>query len=172
VNPAAAYIDFEALKRPLHPALIGILIDRGNTQSFEQVVVDERLRPAVVARAHVRYATLEAAVARIVELDLPIVGWSLFDRDLVVRSSVDPALTALWTARYFNARAEARRWRTKVHPGYRIVRQDRFDPKHTLDRYAKLAGYMPARRSCAARRRRNGSATCSHSSPHTRATGA
>ena len=144
MNPAAAYVDFEALKSPLHPALIGILVDRGNTESFEQVVVDERLRPAVVARKHVRYATLEAVVARIVDLDLPIVGWSLFDRDLVVRSSVDPALTALWAARYFNAREEARRWRTKVHPGYRIVREDRFDPKHTLDRYAKLAGYAGA----------------------------
>src|SRR4029079_16041052 len=83
VKPAPAYVDFEALKSPLHPALIGILVDRGKTESFEQVVVDELLRPAVVARKHVRYATLEAVVARIVDLDLPIVGWSLFDRDLV-----------------------------------------------------------------------------------------
>ena len=144
MNPAAAYIDFEALKNPLHPALIGILIDRGNSESFEQVVLDERLRPAIVARKHVRCEKLDHAVARIVDLDLPIVGWSLFDRDLVVRSTVDPALTALWVARYFNARQEAHRWRTKVHPTYRILREDRFDPKHTLDRYARLSGYADA----------------------------
>jgi len=61
VNPAAAYVDFEALKSPLHPALIGILVDRGNTESFEQVVVDERLRPAVVARMS---STIRSAATR------------------------------------------------------------------------------------------------------------
>jgi Protein of unknown function (DUF3293) len=141
----AIFIDFEALKSSnANPALLAILIDRGDTQSFEQVVLDERLRPAIVARPHVRDATLDDTVSRIVGLDLPIVGWSLFDRELVARSDVDPELTALWVARYLNALAEARTWRTKVHPDFRITRASRFDPKHTLDRYAELAGYPDA----------------------------
>jgi hypothetical protein len=139
--PAAAYVDFEALKRPPTPALVGLLIDREGRESFEQVVVDDRLRGAAVARSHVRYATLEQVVSQIVGLNLPIVGWSLFDRDVVVRSNVNPDLTALWAARYFNALPEARRWRTLVHPRFAVTRASRFDARHSLDQYAKLAGY-------------------------------
>jgi hypothetical protein len=145
MRPTVAYIDFEALKHPSSSAaLLGILIDRGDSESFEQVVLDERLRAAAVARPHVRYSTLDNVVSRIIGLDLPIVGWSQFDRDVVARSDVDPELTALWVARYFNALPEARKWRANVHPQFPVARASRFDPRHTLDRYAELAGYPDA----------------------------
>lgn len=86
-------------------------------------------------------ATLEDTVRRLLESGLPLVGWSLFDRDLVDKSNIDAALKEEWTSRYVNALADARRWRTKIHPSFKISRLHRFDPKHTLDRYAAFTGY-------------------------------
>ena len=141
-RPDAAYVDFESVKTPgSSPALLGVLIDRRGRESFEQIVLDERLSSAVRARTHVRYAPLGDTVSRIIGLGLPIVGWSLFDREVVARSDVSLELKALWIARYFNALEEARRWRANVHPQWPIIRADRFGGRHTLDQYAAHAGY-------------------------------
>lgn len=141
-RPDAAYVDFESVKAPgSSPALLGVLIERRGRESFEQIVLDERLSAAVRARTHVRYATLGDTVSRIIGLGLPIVGWSLFDREVVARSDVSLELTALWIARYFNALEEARRWRANVHPQWPVIRADRFGGRHTLDQYAAHAGY-------------------------------
>ena len=40
----------------------------------------------------------------------------------------------------------ARPWRQAIFPSVRITRDDDFAPKHTLDKYAALAGYPDASR--------------------------
>ena len=42
---------------------------------------------------------------------------------------------------YVNALKLARPWRARLHPSFIVEREDRFSPKHTLDKYAVLAGY-------------------------------
>jgi hypothetical protein len=138
---SAIYVDFEAVKAtPPAPAILGILIDRDGELRFEQVIVDSRLDAAVVAAPNLTVATLSETVARLTMLELPVVAWSVFDRELVAQADVDPALKHAWSDRYVNALALARTWRSKVHPGFTIVRASRFDAKHTLDQYAALAG--------------------------------
>lgn len=136
------YVDFEATKTsPPAPAILGILRDMNDSESFEQVVLDDRLWPAVVAAPHLRRATLEETVATLTASGLPIVAWSVFDRDLVRNSPLAAALKQRWDARYVNALTVARTWRTQVHPRFRITRAGKHDAKHTLDQYAELAGH-------------------------------
>jgi hypothetical protein len=138
----AIYIDFEAVKStPPSPAILGVLTDRRGQVSFEQVIVDASLRSAAVAQPQVTAATLDATVSRLVASGLPLVGWSVFDHDLVMRTDLPRALTAAWHERYVNALTTARTWRTKVHPTFKIERASEHDAKHTLDKYAALAGY-------------------------------
>lgn len=143
----AIYIDFECLKgrppRPPHPALLGVL--RGSEEeSFEQIITDERLAPAKVANKRTRVATLSATVDALIaeakEGQRRIVGWSFFDRDRLIEARPDRAgdINAL----YVNALHVARPWRQVIHPGFPIEREDPFAPKHTLDKYATLAGYQ------------------------------
>ena len=143
----AIYIDFEALKTtPPSPAILGVLTDRRGTVSFEQVIVDAALRSAAVAQPLVTVATLEATVSRLVASGLPLVGWSVFDHDLVMRTDLPRELKAAWHERYVNALTRARTWRTKVHPTFKIERASEHDAKHTLDKYAALAGYKDVSR--------------------------
>ncbi|HET7694107.1 MAG TPA: DUF3293 domain-containing protein [Vicinamibacterales bacterium] len=138
----ATYIDFEALQtEPGSPALLGILAVEGGKDHFEQVIVDSRLAPGRVASSHVRAATLADTVRHLLAGGRPLVSWSIFDRDVVEQSDLDASLKAEWRARHVNALTTARRWRTKVHPGFKITKADRRAAKHTLDQYAELAGY-------------------------------
>ena len=138
----AIYVDFEAPKTtPPSPAILGILTDRAGRVAFEQVVLDPRLAAAAVARSHVRIATLADTVSRLTAAGLPIVGWSVFDRDLVMQADLDDALKTAWEASYVNALPIARTWRTKVHPKFHVTRASEHDAKHTLDQYATVAGY-------------------------------
>src|SRR3954451_2002656 len=85
----AIYIDFECLKTngpvPPKPALVGVLVGDGDTSTLEQVILDERLAPAKVARKTNRVAVpsteVENLLARAAAEGRTIVGWSLFDRD-------------------------------------------------------------------------------------------
>jgi hypothetical protein len=137
----AIFIDFEALQEPPIPAILGILTLGGSVSSFEQVVVNPGLAGAAVARPHVRVASTESVLTALLDRKLPIVGWSLFDRDLVAALPIAASTKRAWAERYVNALAVARTWRTKVHPTFKITKEGKFDPKHTLDKYAELAGY-------------------------------
>ena len=144
----AIYIDFECLKgrppKPPHPALLGVLVG-SEGESFGQIITDERLAVAKLANKRWRIVTATAAAAADALIDQAkdgqrrIVGWSFFDRDRLVEAR--PNLRADINALYVNALQVARPWRQAIHPGVSIEREDRFAPKHTLDKYATLAGY-------------------------------
>jgi hypothetical protein len=140
----AIYIDIESLKTdPPHCALAGVLTGTGG-EALEQLIVDPRLAPARVAkRDRLRVAVwpdaVEEIVTRAVSDDRRIVGWSNFDRDRMTEARAD--LRGEIYARYVNALEIARPWRRTVHPGFKIEPADQFAPKHTLDKYARLAGY-------------------------------
>jgi hypothetical protein len=140
----AIYIDIESLRTdPPHCALVGVLTGTDG-EDLEQLIVDPRLAPARVAkRDRLRVANwpdaVKEIVTRAVSGDLRIVGWSNFDRDRMAETR--PDLEDEIHARYVNALEIARPWRQKVHPGFKVERADRFAPKHTLDKYARLAGY-------------------------------
>jgi len=144
----AIYIDIESLKTdPRHIAIIGVLTG-GDGEDLAQLIVDPRLAPARVAkRDRLRVAGLTEAVTelaqRAADEDRRIIGWSNFDRDRLIEAR--PDLANEIRARYLNALEIARPWRQKVHPSFKIERADQFSPKHTLDQYARLAGYGPVR---------------------------
>ncbi len=143
------YIDFECLKgrppKPPRPALLGVL-DGAEGESFEQIITDVRLSPAKVANKRCRIATAEAAADALVDKakgeKRRIIGWSFFDRDRLIEAC--PDRRADINALYVNALHVARPWRKTFHPGFPIEREDAFAPKHTLDKYATLAGYQGA----------------------------
>ena len=143
----AIYIDFECLKTRPHPTpkLLGILGDAG---TFEQLILDPALAPARVAKKYCRVIDPPVAVADLVERcereDRLLVGWSFFDRDVAMRAN--PAVAERVRARYRNAIQAARPWRQWIHPSSKIERDDPHAPRHTLDKYAVLAGYPAARR--------------------------
>lgn len=140
----AIYIDIESLKTdPPHCALIGVLTG-AEGEDLAQLIVDPRLAPARVARRErLRVAiwpdAVEEILTRAASEERPIVGWSNFDRDRTAESR--PDLRDEIHARYVNALAIARPWRRTVHPNFKIERANQFSPKHTLDQYARLAGY-------------------------------
>ena len=146
----AIYIDFECLAtQPPHPALLGVLAG-SRDEHFEQIITDDRLAPARVASKRLRVAAASTAAREVVHRanaeNRHIVGWSLFDRDRLIEAS--RALKADINARYVNALDIARPWRSKLHPKVVMDRRPAFAPKHTLDKYAALAGY-PAMRQTA-----------------------
>ena len=141
------YIDFESLRTdPPHPALLGVLIG-AEGEELEQLILDPTLAPAQRARPRqTRVTMLSDAADAILNFALAdrrrIVAWSNFDRDRLIEAR--PDLRAAIEDRYVNALAIARPWRIRVHPSFKIEREDRFAPKHTLDKYALLAGYPQA----------------------------
>ena len=143
----AIFVDFEALKTdPPHPALLGVLVG-SEGEDLEQLILDARLAPARKARpARTRVTNTADAVDALANLarthDLRLVGWSIFDRDLMIVAR--PDLVGEIRERYLNALEVARPWRQKLHPSFRIDPEDRFSPKHTLDKYARLARYPRA----------------------------
>jgi hypothetical protein len=138
----AIYIDFETRKtKPLRPALLGVLSDTRGATKFEQVILDNRLYDARRARPHLSTGTLEETVRRLLAADAPIVAWSVFEDNLVGQTEIDARLKREFHDRYVNALTVARTWRSNVHPTFKILPAGPFDPTHTLDRYAELAGY-------------------------------
>jgi hypothetical protein len=140
----AIYVDIESLRTdPPHVAILGVLTgDAG--EDIEQLIVDPRLAPARVAkRDRLRAVEFTTAVRELVRRAtddvVPIIGWSEFDRDRLIEAC--PDLARAITGRYVNALKIGRRWRATVHPGFKVDRADPFSPKHTLDQYARLAGY-------------------------------
>ena len=144
----AIYVDIESLRTdPPQCALIGLLTGTEG-EDLEQLIVEPRLAPARVARRErLRVANwtdaVGDAVGRAETSRRPIVGWSNFDRDRLVEAR--PDLRDEIRAHYVNALEIARPWRQKVHPSFKIERADQFSPKHTLDQYARLAGYSDVR---------------------------
>ena len=145
------YIDFECLKggkgQKPHPALLGVLIGQDEDR-LEQLIVDERLQPAHVARRErTRFVPLSDAVETLVRTAISsgtrIVGWSFFDRDRMIDAR--PDLEADINACYVNAIQIARPWRQRLYPWFTIEREDQFAPRHTLDKYARLAEYRGAK---------------------------
>ena len=143
----AIYIDFEQPKgsvaNPGRPALLGILVGAAG-EDLEQLIVDERLASAVTAnRRRCRVATLDAAVAELMDRATAekrrIVGWSNFDRDRLVEAC--PGRAAEINERCINPLSTARQWARAIHPASAIVRAAPGSPRHTLDQYARLAGY-------------------------------
>lgn len=137
-----AFMDFEGLKTtPPAPILLGVLKDLDGQLRLDQIIVADTPTGAAAARRGVRHARLEAAVEGLLEHDCPIVGWSFFDRDVIRRSAVPAHLEKVFEARYVNALQVSRAWRARLYPRFTIARGSRFDPRHTLDKYAALAGY-------------------------------
>jgi hypothetical protein len=136
----AIYVDFECLKE--RPALLGVLVGAEGEQ-LGQIIVDERLAPAKVANKRCRVAATADAVGALVaeasHTDRRIVGWSFFDRDRLIDAR--PDLKAEIHVLYVNALHVARPWRKTIHPAFAIVKEDPHAAKHTLDKYAALAGY-------------------------------
>jgi hypothetical protein len=135
----AIYIDFECLKtKPSTPILLGMLKDIGGETQFEQVIVDDRLESAARA-SHVNVMTFQGAVERLVTdaalNDCPIVGWSCFDRDLILDADVPAALKQTVGSRYENALVTAKPWKTKLYPEVKIAKASKFAPKNTLDKF-------------------------------------
>jgi len=145
VSPDAIFIDLDCRKAAAPaPVLLGVLNDVGGKLNLAQVIVDDRLRKAAAARRGVTTAGMEAAIARVasdaIVNDCPIVGWSLVDRDVLLRSGIQASLKKIIRARYINALEIARSWRGRLYREVRIGRDTRFDPRQTLDKYAALAG--------------------------------
>jgi hypothetical protein len=142
----AIFIDFECLKtKPPTPVLLGMLSDVWGIQQFEQLVLDDTLNSAAGAAPHVRVAdvqeTAELLAAEADARDCPLVGWSLFDRDMLLSSPIREPLKEVVRRRYVNALERARPWKTKIYPKFKIGRADTFAAKNTLDKFAELAGY-------------------------------
>ena len=137
----ALFVDFESLQEPLSPAILGILKVEQGAPAFEQIVLASRLATAAIASRHIHFSAPEAAFAALADSALPIVGWSLFDRAVVDSLPIAQSVKRAWADRYVNALAAARTWRTRVHPTFKIIKESNFDAKHTLDKYAELAGY-------------------------------
>lgn len=137
----AIYIDFEALAtRPYpSPKLLGVLTD----DEFAQWVLDPALASARAAAKRLIVLDPADAVALIVQEaedeGRAIVGWSFFDRD--VAANANSALAERLDAVYRNAIQTARPWRQRLHPSAAMPREDDHSPRHTLDKYARLAGY-------------------------------
>jgi hypothetical protein len=143
----AIYIDFEGLKTtPAQVGLLGVLIG-AEGEELEQLIVDERLAPGRVAKPRTRVADLGDAVETLIRKaiadDRRITGWSNFDRDRMIEAR--PDLRADIDRVYVNALKLARPWRARLHPSFVVEREDRFSPKHTLHKYAVLAGYPGAK---------------------------
>jgi hypothetical protein len=144
------YVDFECLKgsrgqRP-HPMLLGILIGVDG-ECLEQIILDERLHPLHAARRErTRFAQLTESIETLVRMatsgGLKLAGWSFFDRDRMIDAR--PDLEGDINACYVNAIQIARPWRQRIYPAFKIEREDQFAAKHTLDKYARLAGYPDA----------------------------
>lgn len=146
----AIYVDFECLKgrppdRP-QPKLLGVLLGADGEQ-IQQLVLDDRLAPVARVNRRTEVIPVSDAVGAIVAAasvdDRPIIGWSFFDRERMIDAR--PDLASDIRARYVNAIQIARPWRQNIYPEFKIERDDDFAPKHTLDKYARLAGYPGAK---------------------------
>ncbi len=151
----AIYVDFESLGNQLaRPAVLGSLLIDDNTERFQQFVLDEALRWAIVARKDVCIATTpEDAVLRIVETaeqeSRLVVSWSSHEC-AVVRATCSEALAARFGVVYRNALNTARPWKRQLHPNYAFVLKQ-FGGKHPLKEYMRMIGYVtPARVRAAA----------------------
>ena len=143
----AIYIDFECLLTKPHPVpkLLGVLEADGD--GFEQLILDPRLAPARVASRRCRVTDIQSAIEALVERawreNRAIAGWSFFDREVAKRAA--PSVAELLDQRYRNVLPTGRKWRQRLHPSFAIAREDEYSPKHTLDKYARLAAYPDAR---------------------------
>ena len=139
------YIDFESLKQdPPLPGLLGVLTS-GEADGFQQLVLDPILARAARAKPHCRGVSLLDAIAEIVQRaedeNRAIVGWSLFERSVVEQSAIPQTVKDRFVARYINGREVASRWKSVLHPDVKLPKDDKFDPRNRLDRFAELTRY-------------------------------
>ena len=140
----AIYIDFESLKQaPPNPGLLGVLTTEPD--HFEQLILDPVLCRAAKAKPHCRPVSLPQTIAEIVDRadreDRQIVGWSLFERSVVQKSAIPQTVKDRFVARYINGREVASRWKSVLHPDVKLPKDDKFDPRNRLDRFAELTRY-------------------------------
>jgi hypothetical protein len=141
----AIYIDFESLRQdPPRPGLLGVLV-AGENGGFEQLVVDQGLAGAARAKSHCRAITFADAIAEIVKSakveERAIVGWSLFERSVIEKADLPSALKTAFTDSYVNGLRIAARWKSVLHPDLKLPKDNRFDPRNRLDRFAELTRY-------------------------------
>jgi hypothetical protein len=139
----AIYIGFECVKRA--PALLGVL--RGaDGEDPAQIITDDRLAPASVANRRCKVAAAPVAAGALIAQTKAearaIVGWSFFDRDRLIEARPDREVDI--NTHYVNALQIARPWRKTIYPAFTVEREDEHAPRHTLDKYAALAGYADA----------------------------
>ena len=138
----AIYINFECLYRTRSaPVLLGVLKDSGNRLRLDQIVVPDVFRGASAARQGVTHTSLEAVLRALVEDNCPIIGWSMFDRDVIRSAALPAGLRKLLNERYASGLQSARLWRRTLYPEFAVHRDSPSGPVHTLDKYAALAGY-------------------------------
>jgi hypothetical protein len=141
----AIYIDFESLRQdPPRPGLLGVLA-AGENGHFEQLVLDQALAGAARAKLHCRAITFADAIAEIVKRaaaeDRAIVGWSLFERTVIEKSDLPTALKKAFADSYVNGLRIAARWKSVLHPDVKLPKDNKFDPRNRLDRFAELTRY-------------------------------
>jgi hypothetical protein len=121
----AIYIDFECLKKPPGPILLGILKDLRGQQTLEQLILDDSLKSIPGRPERLRHASLQDAAAYLVAEadanDCKIVGWSFFDRDVFLKSDIPEPLKVGIRRRYENALTIAKPWKAGVYPRFKIV---------------------------------------------------
>jgi hypothetical protein len=112
----ALYIDFEGRKDQA-PVVLGVLRRRGRGQRpwVQQVIVDETFASLGLSTLSLG-AAVEAVVMRAERRDRRIVSWSEHDLEVVrtLREEA-PELVERFEARYANALAVAKRWRTLAY---------------------------------------------------------
>ena len=119
--------------------------DRRGGKSLRATVLDPSLADGARARPHCRATSLPEAVAEIARRagneDRAIVGWSLFDRTVIQKTDLPKTVKDVFVARYINGRALASRWKSVVHPDLKLPKDDAFDTRNRLDRFAELTQY-------------------------------
>jgi hypothetical protein len=138
----AIYIDFECLKKPATPILLGILKDLRGEQHFEQLILDESLKK-IPGRDRLRHASVQEAAASLVAeadaSDCPIVGWSLFDRNVLLDCDIPESVKAGIMRRYANALDIAKPWKARMYPAFKIVKAGKFEPAGQIRRACRLS---------------------------------
>ena len=136
------YIDFEQLGTPTaRPALLGMLTTGGDEPAaFTIFVLDPLLTHAAVAHQACRVADLATAVSEVLAHDGPIVSWSEHDVRIVRRAGLPASLVRRFEARWVNALANVRRWKSRLYRDWNLPALDLADG-HALKPYMKAVGY-------------------------------
>ena len=140
----AIYLDLEG-RAGQSPVLLGALwVSRqGQEPMFRQYVLDGAFASAALAtgRSATSFAgELKSLMTRAQSQDRVMVGWSEYEVRMVAEFA--PEFSGEFDLRYRDARALARHWRKKIHPGYKVS-SNNGAKKHSLGYYMALADHAP-----------------------------